>query len=206
MYSRKTVRSSFDRHNLKTRRFFFAGKFILAEQRISVSLQPMTLIEVPRSVETLLDYIQSNNLIPEQLIIQFSERAIISDMNKFTQSVRKLKSAGISVAISDFGAGYSGLSLLANFQPEKVKIHHDLTRDIHKDGSRQAIVQSIIHCCEKLEIRVCATGIEQPEEWMWLESAGISCFQGSLFSGYDENNQLHVTWPNLISDNNENCL
>ncbi|WP_195440206.1 diguanylate phosphodiesterase [Klebsiella oxytoca] len=186
--------------------FFFAGKFILAEQRISVSLQPMTLIEVPRSVETLLDYIQSNNLIPEQLIIQFSERAIISDMNKFTQSVRKLKSAGISVAISDFGAGYSGLSLLANFQPEKVKIHHDLTRDIHKDGSRQAIVQSIIHCCEKLEIRVCATGIEQPEEWMWLESAGISCFQGSLFSGYDENNQLHVTWPNLISDNNENCL
>ncbi|MBZ7309075.1 diguanylate phosphodiesterase [Klebsiella oxytoca] len=184
----------------------FAGKFILAHQRVSVSLLPMTLVKVPRSVETLLDYIQSSNLHPEQLIVQFSESAIINDIDEFTQSVRKLKSAGISIAISDFGAGHAGLRLLANFQPEKVKIHHDLTRNINQDGSRQAIVQSIINCCEKLEIRVCATGIEQPEEWMWLESAGIFCFQGNLFSGYNKINQLIVSWPNLIRDTNDNCI
>lgn len=184
----------------------FAGKFILAHQRVSISLLPMTLVKVPRSVETLLEYIQSSNLLPEQLIVQFSENEIISDMDEFNQSVRKLKSAGISVAISDFGAGHAGLILLANFQPEKVKIHHDLIRNINQDGSRQAIVQSIINCCEKLEIRVCATGIEQPEEWMWLESAGISSFQGNLFSGYNRANQLIVTWPNIISESNDDCI
>jgi EAL domain-containing protein (putative c-di-GMP-specific phosphodiesterase class I) len=40
---------------------------------------------------------------------------------------------------------------------------------------------SLIRCCELLEIRICATGVEQTEEWMWLESAGIFCFQGNLF-------------------------
>ncbi|TYS09313.1 EAL domain-containing protein, partial [Enterobacter hormaechei] len=67
--------------------------------------------------------------------------------------------------------------------------------NIHKDGSKQAILQSLIRCGELLEIRICATGVEQPEEWMWLESAGIFCFQGNLFSKYDKNGYLKIFWP-----------
>ncbi|WP_414629377.1 EAL domain-containing protein [Enterobacter roggenkampii] len=54
---------------------------------------------------------------------------------------------------------------------------------------------SLIRCCELLEIRICATGVEQTEEWMWLESAGIFCFQGNLFSKYDKNGYLKIFWP-----------
>ncbi|CZU27214.1 cyclic-di-GMP phosphodiesterase [Enterobacter hormaechei] len=172
-----------------------AGKFISATQRVSVSLLPLTLTKVPDAINILLDYIKVSCIHPEQVIVEFSESEIIPELDEFANAVRKLKSSGLTVAIKDFGVGNAGLMLLTKFQPEKLKIHPQLIQNIHKDGSKQAILQSLIRCCELLEIRICATGIELPEEWMWLESAGIFCFQGSLFSTYNEQGNLTIHWP-----------
>ncbi len=79
--------------------------------------------------------------------------------------------------------GLPGCQLLAQYQPDRIKIDHELIRNIHRDGPRQSIVQAIIKCCTSLEIAVSAVGVERAEEWMWLESAGISQFQGNLFAG-----------------------
>ncbi|MEH4029014.1 hypothetical protein POX44_26250, partial [Klebsiella quasipneumoniae] len=46
--------------------------------------------------------------------------------------------------------------------------------------------------------RICATGIEKAEEWMWLESAGIAYFQGPLFSGYSDDGLPFVSWPDPV--------
>lgn len=80
------------------------------------------------------------------------------------------------MTIDHFGAGFAGLQLLAQFQPDRIKINRDLVLDVHKSGPRQAIIQAIIKCCSSLEIQFCAVGVEKAEEWMWLESAGISQF------------------------------
>ncbi|PLP43131.1 diguanylate phosphodiesterase, partial [Klebsiella variicola] len=68
-------------------------------------------------------------------------------------------------------------------------------RNIHQDGPRQSIVQAIIKCCTSLEIAVSAVGVERAEEWMWLESAGISQFQGNLFAGARLGGLPAVAWP-----------
>lgn len=138
----------------------------------------MTLVKVADAVSFLLTEIQRNDLIPEQIIVEFTEREVISRMDEFTDAVRKLKGAGIRVAIDHFGAGFAGLSLLAQYQPDRIKIDQQLIRNIHRDGPRQAIVQAIIKCCHSLEIAVSVVGVEQAEEWMWLEAAGISHFEG----------------------------
>ncbi len=87
----------------------------------------------------------------------------------------------MKLAIDDFGAGYSGLSLLTRFQPDKIKVDAELVRDIHISGTKQAIVASVVRCCEDLGITVVAEGVETPEEWCWLQSVGIRLFQGFLF-------------------------
>ncbi len=120
--------------------------------------------------------------MPEQIVVEFTESEAISRFEEFTSAVRQLKSAGISVAIDHFGAGFAGLQLLAQFQPDRIKINRDLIANVHKSGPRQAIIQSIIKCCASPEILFCAVGVELAEEWMWLESAGISQFQGHLFA------------------------
>ena len=62
--------------------------------------------------------------------------------------------AGMKLAIDDFGAGYSGLSLLTRFQPDKIKVDAELVRNIHISGTKQAIVASVVRCCEDLGITV----------------------------------------------------
>jgi len=52
-------------------------------------------------------------------------------------------------------------------------------------------------CCSALEIAVTAEGVEKPEEWMWLEVAGISWFQGSLFASPAPGSIPAVAWPEL---------
>lgn len=157
-----------------------AAALNLGTQTLSVNLLPMTLVNVPGAVSFLLDAIKTNGLVPEQVIVEFTENEIISRTDEFTNAVRLLKAAGFRVAIDHFGAGFAGLLLLAQFQPERIKINRDLIKDVHKSGPRQAIIQAIIKCCVSLEIMVSAVGVEKAEEWMWLESAGISQF-GVIF-------------------------
>ena len=101
------------------------------------------------------------------------------------------------MAVDDFGAGFAGLSLLTRIQPDKIKIDRAIISDVHKSGPKQAIIHAILKCCASLEIGVIAEGIEQPEEWMWLEAAGVTQFQGFLFSKPELNGIGAVAWPEL---------
>lgn len=172
----------------------------LHTQTLSLNLLPMTLVNVPNAVDFLLTVIEANGFVPEQIVVEFTESEAISRFDEFTHSVRQLKSAGISVTIDHFGAGFAGLQLLAQFQPDRIKINRDLIANVHKSGPRQAIVQAIIKCCASLEIQFCAVGVELAEEWMWLESAGISQFQGHLFASPRLGGIPAVSWPEKKND------
>lgn len=175
--------------------FAMAAQLAPLAQSLSINLLPMTLVEVPGAVEFLLKEIAANDLVPEQIVMEFTESEVISRLDEFTDAVRQLKAAGIRVAIDHFGAGFAGLLLLAQFQPDIIKINRALIQDVHKSGSRQAIIHAIINCCASLHISVTAVGVEQPEEWMWLESAGIIQFQGHLFASPVMGGVPAIAWP-----------
>lgn len=181
--------------NSKKVAFAMARALNLGEQMLSVNLLPMTLVKVPGAVSFLLQEIKANGLVPDQVIVEFTESEVISRLDEFTDAVKLLKAAGIQLAIDHFGAGFAGLSLLAQFQPDRIKINRALIKDVHKSGPRQAIIQGIIKSCASLEISVCAVGVEKAEEWMWLESAGISLFQGHLFAPPEFGGIPAVAWP-----------
>ncbi|MTH46041.1 diguanylate phosphodiesterase [Intestinirhabdus alba] len=175
--------------------FAMAGALNLNGRRLSVNLLPMTLVNIPGAVDTLLREIAANGLVPEQITVEFTESEVISRFDAFAGAVRQLKSAGISVAIDHFGAGFAGLLLLAQFQPDRIKINRELVADVHKSGPRQAIIQAIVKCCSSLEIAISAVGVEKAEEWMWLESAGITQFQGQLFASPCLGGISPIAWP-----------
>lgn len=186
--------------NSKKVAFAMASSLKLGEQSISVNLLPMTLVMIPDAVDFLLREIQTNGLVPEQVTVEFTESEVISRIEEFTDGIRQLKAAGISVAIDHFGAGFGGLLLLSQFQPDRIKINRALINDVHKSGPRQAIIQAIIKCCASLEISISAVGVEKAEEWMWLESAGISHFQGNLFARAQLSGISAVAWPERKAD------
>ena len=89
---------------------------------------------------------------------------------------------GFTTAIDDFGAGYSGLNLLAAFQPHIIKLDMALTRGIDQDPVRQAIVAGIVLVANRLNIRIIGEGIETPGERDALRELGIRYMQGYLFA------------------------
>ncbi|WP_067704323.1 diguanylate phosphodiesterase [Erwinia sp. ErVv1] len=179
----------------KASAFALARKLNIQQQTLSINLLPMSLVSEPDAVEFLLQQILANGLVPEQVVVEVTENDDLSRVEEFERAIRKLKAAGICFAIDDFGAGFAGLSLLSRFQPDRVKINRDIISDVHKNGPKQAIVQGIIKSCSSLEIAVIAVGVEKPEEWMWLEAAGISHFQGFLFAKPLINGLPPVAWP-----------
>ncbi|MEG1349148.1 MAG: diguanylate phosphodiesterase [Hafnia sp.] len=175
--------------------FAMASALGLNHKMLSVNLLPMTLVNRPDAVSFLINEIAAHGLVPEQIIVEFTESEVISRFDTFAQAVKSLKAAGICVAIDHFWAGFAGLQLLSRFQPDRIKISRELITDVHKSGPRQAIIQAIIKCCASLEIMISAVGVEKPEEWMWLESAGIEIFQGNLFARACLNGTPSVAWP-----------
>ncbi|PZL99039.1 diguanylate phosphodiesterase [Pantoea graminicola] len=179
----------------KTYAFQLARHLGLQEQTLSVNLLPMSLVMIEDAVAYLIAQIRQQGLRPEQIVVEVTEDEIISRFDAFHLAVKQLKAAGISLALDDFGAGFAGLSLLADFQPDKVKIDRKLITDIHRSGPRQAIVLAILKCCQALEITVIAEGVEKIEEWLWLESAGVRYYQGFLFARPALNALPEVHWP-----------
>ncbi len=77
----------------------------LGDKMISINLLPMTRLTSLSAVSFLLDEIKANALVPEQIIVEFTESEVISRFDEFAEAVKSLKAAGISVAIDHFGAG-----------------------------------------------------------------------------------------------------
>ena len=117
-----------------------------------------------------------------RLVIEITETEIIKEHEDFVRLINSYRAQGIKVAIDDFGAGYSGLNLLVNFQPDQVKLDMHLVRNIESHGPRQAIVRAVSQVCFDLGIDLIAEGVESLGEYHWLREQDIELFQGYLLA------------------------
>lgn len=66
----------------------------LGDKMISINLLPMTLVNEPDAVSFLLNEIKANALVPEQIIVEFTESEVISRFDEFAEAIKSLKAAG----------------------------------------------------------------------------------------------------------------
>lgn len=150
------------------------------DTRISLNLLPGSLHAVPNSLDVLLEDATQLGLRNEQLLIEVTEGEVIQRPKEFIQLLNRYRAHGVRLAIDDFGAGYSGLNLLADFQPDLIKLDMHLVRDIDRAGPRQAIARGVLQVCDDLGIEVVAEGVETTGEYHWFRRVGVRLFQGYL--------------------------
>ena len=129
-----------------------------------------------------LDMAIEHGFAPEQLILEVTEGEVLGNQDRFTELIGIYRGLGMRMAVDDFGSGYSGLNVLADFQPDQIKLDKFLVRGIQSRGPRQAIVRAILQVCRDLGIELIAEGIESEEEYEWLLNEGVTLFQGYLFA------------------------
>ena len=157
--------------------FALAGQLPLGKHQLAINLLPGSLYHHPDAVGWLMDSLLAAGLRPDQVLIEVTETEVITCFDQFRKVLKALRVAGMKLAIDDFGAGYSGLSLLTRFQPDKIKVDAELVRDIHISGTKQAIVASVVRCCEDLGITVVAEGVETRRSGAGCSRWAYACFR-----------------------------
>lgn len=151
------------------------------QEALSINFLPNAVYKPEVCIRTTLETARATGFPLDRIIFEVTEGERVEDGVWFAQILREYKRTGFKTAIDDFGAGYAGLKLLADFQPDIIKIDMDLVRGIEGSRPRQAIVRGLMRLCEDMGILVIAEGIETPAERDFLADEGVRLMQGYLF-------------------------
>ncbi len=162
---------------------------------VSINFLPNAVYQAATCIRATLEAARRFHFPTERLIFEITEHEELVDKEHLKSIIREYKRQGFKTAIDDFGAGYSGLNLLAEFQPDIIKLDMSLVREIDHDPVRQAIVQGTLGVCRALAIEVIAEGVETAAELALLRSMGIELFQGFLFARPGFEHLPAVQWP-----------
>ncbi|USU18847.1 EAL domain-containing protein [Paraburkholderia fungorum] len=149
---------------------------------LSINFMPNAVYRPEVCIKSTLDAAHANGFPIERIIFETVEGEHLTDRTHLVHIFRAYKEYGFLTAIDDFGAGYSGLALLVDFQPDIIKLDMGLLRGIDTDSVRQRIVRSVISMCHDLGIRVVAEGIETKGERDFFVAHGVSLMQGYFFA------------------------
>ena len=149
---------------------------------LSINFLPNAVYRPEACIRSTFDAAQKYDFPINHIIFETIEGEHIIDRPHLVNIFREYKKFGFQTAIDDFGAGYSGLTLLADFQPDLIKLDMALVRGIDTDSVRQHIARGILAMCRDLGIRVIAEGIETRGERDFFFANGVSLMQGYLFA------------------------
>jgi len=150
--------------------------------RLSINFMPNAIYRPEVCIRTTLEAARAHNFPIDRIIFETIEGERIDDGKWFAEVLREYQRIGFLTAIDDFGAGYAGLNLLADFQPDIIKLDMALVRNIHQRPARQTIARSVARICEELGIRLIAEGVETLDECRFLRDVGVQLMQGYLFA------------------------
>lgn len=148
----------------------------------SINFMPNAVYRPELCIRTTLEAAERFGFPIDRLIFEITEGEQIDDMPHLREIVRHYQQRGFLTAIDDFGAGYSGLNLLAEVHTDLVKLDMALIRHIDKDRGRHAITRGIMQVCRDLSMRVIAEGVETYEELSTLRELGVELMQGFYFA------------------------
>ena len=149
---------------------------------LSINFLPNAVYQPAACLRKTIDAAQRVGFPTTRLMFEVTEAEPSRDPAHLRAIFTEYRAHGMITAIDDFGAGHSGLNMLADFQPDIVKLDMALCRNLHQDPVRRAIARSIINLCGDLGIEVVCEGIESLEEAVALRDLGVRYLQGFLFA------------------------
>lgn len=150
--------------------------------KLSINFLPNAVYEPKACIRATLGAAAKANFDTKRLMFEFTENERMDDIGHVKNIVSEYKRMGFTTALDDFGAGYAGLALLAEFQTDLIKIDMELIRGIAASPAKQAIIAAIVGLARQLDIIVLGEGVETEAELMMLQSAGIHLIQGYYFA------------------------
>ncbi|HXB55333.1 MAG TPA: EAL domain-containing protein [Vicinamibacteria bacterium] len=149
---------------------------------VAVNLSALDLYdaELPTLISGLL---HDQGLHPSKLVLEITESAIMKDAAYALKTLRDVKTRGITLAIDDYGTGYSSLAHLKRFPLDELKIDKSFTMNLGQGATEDSvIVRSTIDLGHNMGLKVVAEGVESASGYAILKRFGCDMVQGYFIS------------------------
>jgi hypothetical protein len=130
----------------------------------------------------VLDSLEASRLNPEALQVELTETVTLQSNAAIKHNILPLRSAGVGLAMDDFGKGYSSIDTLSRWPFTTIKLDQGLIGRMLESNKNATIVESAIRMAHELGISVVAEGVETNEQYHHLLAAGCTKVQGYWIS------------------------
>lgn len=149
---------------------------------LSINFMPNAVYRPEACIRSTFEAAEKSQFASDRIIFETVEGENIISRSHLVEIFRAYRRFGFQTAIDDFGARYSGLTLLAEFQPDFIKLDMELVRGIDTNSARQSIVRGVVSMCPDLGVRVIAEGIQTLGERDFFGANGVTLMQGYFFA------------------------
>jgi len=158
------------------------GALLPGAMKLNVNVHASTLARDLGFPAFLLDRTASARIPPERLVVEIVEHAPPLDVPGFRRALEELREGGLTIALDDVGLGQSNYKMILDVRPDIYKLDRYLVAGAWNDPYRQVILDSLARMVRRLEARAVAEGVEDQNELVAVEAAGIDLVQGFLFA------------------------
>ncbi|MCW8918445.1 MAG: bifunctional diguanylate cyclase/phosphodiesterase [Gammaproteobacteria bacterium] len=148
--------------------------------RFSINIDGATLMhhDFMERITALKPHLQR---VPQGIILEVTETALISELKEAGNRLMQLRQQGYTIALDDFGSGYSSLRYLASMPVDIIKFDINLIRDLEGEASQAGITADMARLIHRVGYQLVAEGIESEALLQQVEALGFTHVQGFLF-------------------------
>lgn len=154
----------------------------LAGLSVSINLLPQELERADYD-EWLLAEIAASGVAPRRVTVEITEGGLIADSAAAADLLCRIRSAGVRIAIDDFGSGYASLAWLASLPLDMLKIDRGLITDVVSGERDRIVVKAMIELAHELGLKVVVEGVESTDQLALLAAWRCDLYQGFLGAG-----------------------
>ncbi len=155
-----------------------AAGLLETDARLSINFLPNAVYSPEACIQLTLKTASAFDVPANRLIFEFTEVEEMTDPAHVANIVARYQQMGFATALDDFGSGHAGLTLLARFQPDVIKLDMEIIRGIDASLARREIARAMASLAERLGITLVAEGVETRAELDAIRAIGINLVQG----------------------------
>lgn len=148
-----------------------------ATQQLAINISIHHLVQ-PKLVDHLLTLIKNNGVDPKKLIFELDENELNRRLHFMLPHIQRLKQAGITLVLDNFGSGLASLNYLYNYPFDYVKVDRGIVKSLPHSQRNEKLIQSLISISQNLDFNLIAEGIESQFQLENLRRTGCLYGQG----------------------------
>lgn len=152
-----------------------AQRLPLVPLAINLAARQLADPELPGRIAATL---AAHGLSPRLLEVEITESSLLESVEMAGRVLRELENLGVTIALDDFGNGYSSLGYIRTLPIHTIKIDRSFINDIRNSPDDRVIVASIVTLAHNLKLRTVAEGVELLEQLIHLKTVGCDEVQG----------------------------